>query len=74
MLSYSPLRLILGHTDPQERLLSYERLEDRDSRKDVSHSRPTWNLFKRVLSRWRWYACSLLVRCVLLHDHVLDLY
>ncbi|KAI0693818.1 MFS general substrate transporter [Cytidiella melzeri] len=44
----------------EERLLSYERLEERDSRKDVSHSRPTLNLFKRVLSRWRWYGCSLL--------------
>lgn len=46
----------------QERLLSYERLEDRDSRRDVSHSKPTWNLFRRVHSRWRWYTCSLLVR------------
>ncbi|KAI0347339.1 MFS general substrate transporter [Trametopsis cervina] len=44
----------------EERLLSYERLEDRDSRRDISHSKPTWNLFRRVLSRWRWYACSLL--------------
>ena len=43
----------------QERLLSSDRL---DKGRDLTHEPPTWNLLKRVLSRWRWYACSLLVR------------
>lgn len=27
----------------------------------MTHSPLSWKLFKRVLTRWRWYACSLLV-------------
>lgn len=49
----------------QERLLSSDRLES-DKTKDVSHKRPTWDLAKRVLGRWRWYACSLLVSIIVL--------
>ncbi|TCD66946.1 hypothetical protein EIP91_000724 [Steccherinum ochraceum] len=41
----------------EERLLSSDRLEPRQ---DVSHKRPTWDLLRRVLGSWRWYACSLL--------------
>ncbi|KAK7695529.1 hypothetical protein QCA50_000165 [Cerrena zonata] len=41
----------------EERLLSSDRL---DKGRDLTHEPPTWNLLKRVVSRWRWYACSLL--------------
>lgn len=39
----------------EERLLSSDRLDS-----DTVHRPLSWNLFRRVLSRWRWYACSLL--------------
>ncbi|TFY74306.1 hypothetical protein EWM64_g9706 [Hericium alpestre] len=39
----------------EERLLSSDRMSTDTSRKPLS-----WNLAKRVLTRWRWYACSLL--------------
>jgi len=39
----------------EERLLAYERLDS-----DTVHHKLSWNLFKRVLSRWRWYGFSLL--------------
>ncbi|KAG8218791.1 major facilitator superfamily domain-containing protein, partial [Butyriboletus roseoflavus] len=41
----------------EERLLSYDRLEHGH---DVSRRPLSWNLAKRVLTRWRWYGCSLL--------------
>ncbi|KAL4241411.1 MFS transporter superfamily protein [Abortiporus biennis] len=41
----------------EERLLSSDRLE---KTKDISVERPTLHLIKRVLGKWRWYACSLL--------------
>jgi len=41
----------------EERLLCSDRLE---ARQDVSHAKPSWDLLRRVLGRWRWYACSLL--------------
>ncbi|KLO10248.1 MFS general substrate transporter [Schizopora paradoxa] len=40
----------------EERRLAYKRLDS-----DVEQHKLSWNLFRRVLSRWRWYACSLLV-------------
>ncbi|EKM59412.1 uncharacterized protein PHACADRAFT_205619 [Phanerochaete carnosa HHB-10118-sp] len=43
----------------EERLLSADRLEN-DEGRDVSHAKPSWNLVRRVLGRWRWYGCSLL--------------
>ncbi|KAF8192598.1 MFS general substrate transporter [Pholiota molesta] len=44
----------------EERVLAYERLED-VSVLEQAKSRPlSWNLLRRVLGRWRWYACSLL--------------
>ncbi|KIP09226.1 hypothetical protein PHLGIDRAFT_29194 [Phlebiopsis gigantea 11061_1 CR5-6] len=43
----------------EERLLSADRLE-RDKDRDASHKKPSWNLARRVLGRWRWYGCSLL--------------
>lgn len=43
----------------EERLLSAGRLEG-DKERDVSRIKPSWNLVRRVLGRWRWYACSLL--------------
>ncbi|KAF9451620.1 MFS general substrate transporter [Macrolepiota fuliginosa MF-IS2] len=41
----------------EERELAYSRLQG-----EVQVDRPplTWDLARRVLSRWRWYACSLL--------------
>ncbi len=45
----------------QERRLAVKRLETDDF--EVSRSNPfSLKLVKRVLSRWRWYGCSLLVR------------
>ncbi|KAH0840074.1 major facilitator superfamily domain-containing protein [Lanmaoa asiatica] len=41
----------------EERLLSYDRLEPDH---DVIRRPLSWNLAKRVLTRWRWYGCSLL--------------
>ncbi|KAI0306958.1 major facilitator superfamily domain-containing protein [Multifurca ochricompacta] len=40
----------------EERVLSSSRLDSTDT----SHGPLTWDVAKRVLSRWRWYACSLL--------------
>ncbi|KAI0068919.1 MFS general substrate transporter [Artomyces pyxidatus] len=40
----------------EERLLSSSRLDATDT----TRSPLSWNLAKRVLTRWRWYACSLL--------------
>jgi hypothetical protein len=42
----------------QERLLSYKRLENDIQ---VAHQPLSLALARRVLSRWRWYGCSLLV-------------
>ncbi|KAG2058824.1 MFS general substrate transporter [Suillus hirtellus] len=39
----------------EERALSQDRLDS-----DVVHHSLSWDLAKRVLSRWRWYGCSLL--------------
>jgi len=39
----------------EERLLSSDRLDS-----DTVHHPLSWNLVRRLLSRWRWYACSLL--------------
>lgn len=39
----------------EERALSQDRLDS-----DVVHHSLSWGLAKRVLSRWRWYGCSLL--------------
>ncbi|KAH9894422.1 MFS general substrate transporter [Cubamyces lactineus] len=44
----------------EERLLSCERLESEKDNKDVGHGYLTWGLIRRILGRWRWYACSLL--------------
>ncbi|KAK7470804.1 hypothetical protein VKT23_002222 [Stygiomarasmius scandens] len=41
----------------EERSLAKERLKDNV---EVSRTPPSLDLAKRVLSRWRWYACSLL--------------
>lgn len=41
----------------EERLLSHDRLEPAQ---DVDRHGLSWNLMRRVLGRWRWYACSLL--------------
>ncbi|KAI0320642.1 major facilitator superfamily domain-containing protein [Amylostereum chailletii] len=41
----------------EERLLSSGRLQDTT---DTQRRPLSWNLVKRVLGRWRWYACSLL--------------
>lgn len=40
------------------------RLHTNDAVLNEHHGlgRPTWAMAKRVLSRWRWYGCSLLVR------------
>ena len=48
----------------QERQLAVSRLHTNDASPKEPHGigRPTWALAKRVLSRWRWYGCSLLVR------------
>ncbi|KIK65407.1 hypothetical protein GYMLUDRAFT_38859 [Collybiopsis luxurians FD-317 M1] len=45
------------YLDNEERRLAAERLR---GHVEVAHSPLSWNLVKRVLSRWRWYACSLL--------------
>ncbi|EGO01798.1 hypothetical protein SERLA73DRAFT_103821 [Serpula lacrymans var. lacrymans S7.3] len=39
----------------EERELAYKRLES-----DTAQHKLSWDLFKRVLGKWRWYACSLL--------------
>lgn len=52
---------IVNHDVSQERLLSCERLES-EKDKDISHGHLSWGIFRRVLGRWRWYGCSLLVR------------
>ncbi|KAA1466254.1 MFS general substrate transporter [Dentipellis sp. KUC8613] len=39
----------------EERLLSSDRLDS-----DTTHRPLSWDLAKRILTRWRWYACSLL--------------
>ncbi|KAI0033790.1 MFS general substrate transporter [Vararia minispora EC-137] len=41
----------------EERLLSSDRLQDVV---DTTKHALSWNLVRRVLSRWRWYGCSLL--------------
>ncbi|KAF8450366.1 MFS general substrate transporter [Boletus edulis BED1] len=41
----------------EERILSFARLEPDH---DVIRHPLSWNLAKRVLTRWRWYGCSLL--------------
>ncbi|KZT20783.1 MFS general substrate transporter [Neolentinus lepideus HHB14362 ss-1] len=41
----------------EERLLSHDRLEPVQ---DADRHRLSWNLIRRLLGRWRWYACSLL--------------
>uniref|UniRef100_A0A8H8CL24 MFS general substrate transporter n=1 Tax=Psilocybe cubensis TaxID=181762 RepID=A0A8H8CL24_PSICU len=44
----------------EERVLAYERLEQ-VGKLEQAQSRPlSWNILRRVLGRWRWYACSLL--------------
>ncbi|KAI0332421.1 MFS general substrate transporter [Cubamyces sp. BRFM 1775] len=43
----------------EERLLSCERLES-EKDKDIDHGHLSWGLVRRILGRWRWYACSLL--------------
>ncbi|KAF8914067.1 MFS general substrate transporter [Gymnopilus junonius] len=44
----------------EERILAYERLEEVEAL-EQARSRPlAWNILRRILSRWRWYACSLL--------------
>jgi len=44
----------------EERILAYERLEEVEAL-EQARSRPlTWNVLRRIFSRWRWYACSLL--------------
>lgn len=51
--------------ESQERVLAYERLEE-VSVLEQAKSRPlSWNLLRRVLGGWRWYACSLLVSLIL---------
>ncbi|KAG9317604.1 major facilitator superfamily domain-containing protein [Chiua virens] len=41
----------------EERLLSYDRLK---LDHDITRRPLSWTLIKRVLTRWRWYGCSLL--------------
>ncbi|KAF8897398.1 MFS general substrate transporter [Infundibulicybe gibba] len=45
------------YLNQEERRLAYKRLEN-----DVqtTHSALSWSVVRRVLSHWRWYACSLL--------------
>lgn len=45
----------------QERELACTRLQ---GKVQVDRSPLSWNLARRVLGRWRWYACSLLVSFV----------
>ncbi|KAI0080643.1 MFS general substrate transporter [Panus rudis PR-1116 ss-1] len=45
------------YLNEEERLLSSDRLENT---REMTHARPSLNLLKRVLGRWRWYGCSLL--------------
>ncbi|KAF9008916.1 MFS general substrate transporter [Cyathus striatus] len=42
----------------EERLLATERLQTTNI--EVSRQPLSWSLLRRVLTRWRWYACSLL--------------
>lgn len=42
----------------QQRVLAYDRLRDGH---DVGRHPLSWDLAKKVLTRWRWYGCSLLV-------------
>jgi len=42
----------------QEKILARTRLR---GEVQVDRSPLTWNLARRILGRWRWYACSLLV-------------
>lgn len=44
----------------EERQLAIERL-DKGKSERTKHGHVTWDLVRRVLGRWRWYACSLLV-------------
>jgi len=43
----------------EERALANDRLKA-EKMKMAVHGRPTWDLARRVLGRWRWYGCSLL--------------
>lgn len=53
--------LVLTRPFVQERSLSCERLES-EKDKDIEHGHLSWRIFRRILGRWRWYGCSLLVR------------
>jgi len=44
----------------EERKLAYTRLEEEPSLEQAKSRSLSWNLVRRVLGRWRWYACSLL--------------
>ncbi|KIJ55140.1 hypothetical protein M422DRAFT_219732 [Sphaerobolus stellatus SS14] len=39
----------------EERLLAHERIDTNEKRTKI-----TWGAIKRILTQWRWYACSLL--------------
>lgn len=61
MVLWADLGKSITHFCVQERRLAVKRIETDDF--EVSRSNPfSLNLAKRVLSRWRWYGCSLLVR------------
>lgn len=57
-VSYNKLQKKLLTHPGQERELAYTRLQG-----EIQVDRPplSWNLTRRILTRWRWYACSLLV-------------
>ena len=56
----------------KERQLAVSRLHTNGASPTEQHGigRPTLALAKRVLGRWRWYGCSLLVRATFMYMYL----
>ncbi|KZT12858.1 MFS general substrate transporter [Laetiporus sulphureus 93-53] len=54
-------QLACTRLEPSKSASAFDSASNSESARRIgAHGRPTWDLARRVLSRWRWYGCSLL--------------